>query len=399
MSDLNEFALNWVDNLGLTNSVPWKLAIQTRRDAAPVPEIEELYRDTAILETEVLPLPLRASDDFGLKTLGLTWSFGESALTNETGTNTIIARRDYTHDIKTTDTKYLEHTFNFSPAVLGLPPETTIEIRAFAIDYLPGRERSESPAYRIHVLGNAQHAEMIRQNLESLLVQLEEITRLEDRIASDTREMKDLQKLDTPEATKKISELEQAQQQNSAELQQLAQEGMKTLREALRNPAFNEETLMDWTRNLAQMQKLAQQQMKEAAKSLQSAAQSQSQTAREEQLAEAQKKEEETLEALQQMQQKVNQGLDELQALTLAQRLRQLGDKEKKIESTLHTNIPDTIGLTPAELAARYQRANTQLSGYANRDRGRVGQTSRRDQPLLRTHAKARVRRSHKGNG
>jgi hypothetical protein len=363
VTDLNEFALNWVDNLGLTNSAPWKLAIQTRRDSAPVPEIEELYRDTAILETEVLPLPLRASDDFGLKTLGLNWSYGEGSLTNETGTNTVITRRDYTHEIKNTETRYLEHTFNFSPAVLGVPPETTIEIRAFAVDYFPGRERSESPSYRIHVLGNAQHAEMIRQNLESLLVQLEEITRREDRIASETREMKDLQKLDTPEATKKISELEQSQQQNSAELQQLAQEGMKTLREALRNPAFNEETLMDWTRNLAQMQKLAQQQMKEAAKSLQSAAQSPSQTGREEQLAEAQKKEEETLQALQQMQQKVNQGLDELQALTLAQRLRQLGDREKKIESTLHTNIPDTIGLSPAELNARYQRANTQLSG------------------------------------
>jgi hypothetical protein len=366
VTDLNEFALSWVDTLGLSNTVPWKLAIQTRRDFAPVPEIEELYRDTAILETEVLPLPLRASDDFGLKSLGLTWSYGQSGdggETNAVSTNAVIARRDYTHDIKTTDTKYLEHTFNFSPAVLGVPPETTIEIRAFAVDYLPGRERSESPSYRIHVLGNAQHAEMVRQNLESLLVQLEEITRLEDRIASETREMKDLQKLDTPEAAKKISELEQAQQRNSAELQQLAQEGMKTLREALRNPAFNEDTLMDWTKNLAQMQKLAQQQMKEAAKSLQSAAQSPSQTGREEKLAEAQEKEEETLKALQEMQQKVNQGLDELQALTLAQRLRQLGDKEKRIESTLHTNIPDTIGLTPGELAARYQRANTQLSG------------------------------------
>jgi hypothetical protein len=361
--DAMELALTWEDHLGLTNAAPWKLAIQTRRDAAPVPEIEEIYRDTAILETEVLPLPLRASDDFGLKTLGLTWSYGDGADTNESGTNTVIARRDYTHDIKATDTKYLEHTFNFSPAVLGVPAETTIEVRAFAVDYLPGRDRSESPSYRIHVLGNAQHAEMVRQNLESLLVQLEEITRLEDRIASETREMKDLQKLDTPEAAKKISELEQAQQQNSAELQQLAQEGMKTLREALRNPAFNEDTLMDWTKNLAQMQKLAQQQMKEAAKSLQAASQSPSQTGREEQLAEAQKKEEETLQALQEMQQQVNQGLDELQALTLAQRLRQLGDQEKKIESTLHTNIPDTIGLTPGELAARYQRANAQLSG------------------------------------
>jgi dsDNA-specific endonuclease/ATPase MutS2 len=103
-------------------------------------------------------------------------------------------------------------------------------------------------------MGNAQHAEMVRQNLESLLVQLEEVTRLEEKIAGETREMKDLQKLDTPEAAKKIEELEQAQQQNAAQLQELAQEGMRTLREALRNPAFNEETLAEWTKNLSQMQ-------------------------------------------------------------------------------------------------------------------------------------------------
>ncbi|HVK59877.1 MAG TPA: hypothetical protein VM735_13915, partial [Candidatus Kapabacteria bacterium] len=358
--DAMELNLVWEDTLGLTNSTPWKLAVQTRKDAPPLPEIEELYRDTAILESEVLPIPIRASDDFGVKLVGLNWSTEETS--GEGDTNEVqTARRETVQNIAATDTKYIEHTVNFSPAVLGIPSETTIEIRAFAVDYMPGRERSESPVYRIHVMGNAQHAEMVRQNLESLLVQLEEVTRLEEKIASDTREMKDLQKLDTPEAGKKLSELEQAQQQNAAQLQQLAQEGMKTLREALRNPAFNEETLTEWTKNLAQMQKVSQQQMKDASKALQQAAQNPAE--REEKLAEAQKKEEETIEALQQMQQKVNEGLDELQALTLAQRLRQLGEREKKIETTLQTNIPDTIGLTPTELNARYKRANEQLSG------------------------------------
>ncbi|MGZ8900736.1 MAG: hypothetical protein ACXW3Z_11625, partial [Limisphaerales bacterium] len=364
--DAMGLSLMWQDTIGLSNAAPWKLAVQTRKDSPPLPEIEELYRDTAILETEVLPIPIRASDDFGVKSLGLNWNIEEAS---EESTNTTeVARRESAQNIAAMDTKYIEHTINFSPAVLGLGPETTIEIRAFAIDSLPGRERSESPVYRIHVMGNAQHAEMIRQNLESLLVQLEEVTRLEEKIASDTRDMKDLQKLDTPEAAKKISDLEQAQQQNAAQLQQLAQEGMKTLREALRNPAFNEETLAEWTKNLAQMQKVSQQQMKDAAQSLQKAAQSPA--SREENLAEAQKKEEETIEALQKMQQKVNEGLDELQALTLAQRLRQLGEREKKIETTLQTNIPDTIGLNPTELAARYQRANTLLSGMQTETQG-----------------------------
>jgi hypothetical protein len=363
VSDLAELSLNWVDTLGLSNKALWKLAVQTKKDAAPLPQIEELYRDTAMLETEVLPIPIRAQDDFGLKLIGLNWALQVSDETTNS-----VPPREIIHEVQGTETKYVEHTINFSPAVMGVPPESTIEVRAFAVDYLPGRERSESPVYRIHVLGNAKHAEMIRQNLESLLVQLEEVTRLEERIASETRDIKDLQKLDAPETAKKISGLEQAQKENAGQLQELAAEGMKTLREALRNPAFNEEVLTDWTKNLHEMQKLAQQQMKEAAKSLQSAAQSPG--SREQDLAEAQKKEEEAVEALQQMQQKVNEGLDELQALTLAQRLRQLGGKEKKIEETLQVNIPDTVGLMPAELGSRYQRANSQLATVQTETQG-----------------------------
>ncbi len=359
---IGEIAMRWQDNLGLTNTAPWKLAIQTRKDAAPVPQIEEMYRDTAVLESEVIPISVRASDDYGLKMIGLNWGFeaGQEGATNA------VNRRDYVQEIAAHDTKYLEHTFNFSPAVLGVPPESTLEIRAFAVDYMPGRDRSESPVYRIHVVGNAQHAEMVRQNLESLLVRLEEVTRLEEKLANDTRELKELQKLDSPEAARKIAEMEQTQQQNAAQLQEMAAEGMKDLREALRNPAFNEEVLSEWTKNLHQMEKISQQQMKEAAKSLKSAQQTPSPSAREQQLAEAQEKEEETVKALQQMQQKVNQGLDELQALTLAQRLRQISAQQKKLESTLQANIPDTIGLTPPELSVRYQKANTKLSELQN---------------------------------
>lgn len=362
---ITELSLRWSDSLGLTNSAPWKVAVQTRKDGAPVPEIEELYRDTAMLETEVLPVAVRANDDFGLKQIGLSW-----AIETAQDVTNAVARKEYVQEVQGKDTKYLEQTFNLSPAVLGIPPESTIEIRSFAVDYMPGRERSESPAYRIHVLGNAQHAEMIRQNLESLLVQLEEVTRLEEKLASETKELKDLQKLDTPEAAKKINELEQAQQQNSAQLQELASEGMKTMREALRNPAFNEDVLSEWTKNLHQMEKLAQQQMKDAAQSLKAASGSPSQDAREQQLAKAEDKEEESLKALQQMQQKVNQGLDDLQALTLSQRLRQLSGRQQKIESTLQANIPDTIGLVPGELPSRYQKANTQLAGWQNETQG-----------------------------
>jgi hypothetical protein len=79
----------------------------------------------------------------------------------------------------------------------------------------------------------------------------------------------------------------------------------------------------------------------------------------EQELAEAEKRAQEVLEALQKMEQKANQSLDELQALTLAERLRKVGDEEKGLGGQLITNLGDTIGLPAQELPEKYQRINT----------------------------------------
>ncbi len=350
--------LTWSDRLGLTNNAPFQLAIAQRPDSAPVPEIAGLFRDTAMLETEVLPIQVRARDDFGIKLLGLDWHVEGT----ETVTNQPALDHRFVFTAEDTAGQTIDATFNFSPAVLRIPADTTVEIRAYATDFLPGRERAETAAYRIHILGTAQHAEMVRQNLESLLVRLEEVTRLEERLAADTRELKDLAKLDTPEAAAKMRSLEKAQDQNAEQLRNLAEEGMKNLREALRNPAFSEELLKEWTQNLHQMEQVASQPMAQASQSLQNAQNSSSSEQKEKNLAEAVEKQEETIDQLQKMQKQVNQGLDDLQALTLSERLQKLGSEQKKIEGHLQKHIPETVGLTPPELPPRFQKVNSSLA-------------------------------------
>ena len=254
----------------------------------------------------------------------------------------------------------LEKTFRFSPALLRIPPDSTIELRAQATDYFPGREPAQSSVYRIHVLGNEKHADLIRQRLESLLVRLEEVTRLEEKIAAATGELKDQDKLAEAEATERIGEVKEDQSQNARSLDEVAREGMKTLREALRNPIFTEQALRDWAKQLQEMEQLAQGEMQQAAASLQSA--QQNPDSRSQKMAEAQTKEEEILKALEQMQQQVNQGLDQLQALTLAERLRKLAKEEKKLEAQLQKTVPETIGILPKELPPKFQQANAVLA-------------------------------------
>jgi hypothetical protein len=76
-------------------------------------------------------------------------------------------------------------------------------------------------------------------------------------------------------------------------------------------------------------------------------------------LAEAEKRAEEVLEALRKMEQNATQNLDQLQALTLAERLRKVGDQEKDLCGQLTTNLADTVGLPPQELPEKFKLLNT----------------------------------------
>src|SRR5207245_7043479 len=61
------------DQFGLESSGPWRLAIRPQKDAPPVPELADLPREVAILESEVLEINLAAKDDFGVRELALNW--------------------------------------------------------------------------------------------------------------------------------------------------------------------------------------------------------------------------------------------------------------------------------------------------------------------------------------
>ncbi len=362
-----EIAFTWADTFGLTNASPFSLNVQSTPDAAPVADFSDLLRDVAILETEVLQLKVAANDDFGIKEFGVVMDAPGSLISN------LAPLQASSPDPKN---KRLEQSFVFTPAVAGVTRDATVELRAWAIDYFPGRTRSESPVYRIHILGVEQHAEMLRQRMESLLAQLDEVSRLEEKIAAATRELQDSTKPGSEKDTKQLQEAKEQQQQNAQTLKEMAEEGTKALREATRNPAFTPEMIMEWSKTLHQMEELSKNEMQEAAKDLQAAQQSDSKQPqqspqqqaqkREQKLADAKQKEDDAIKKLQELQKDVNKELDDMQALTLAQRLRQLGTDETAIATDIEKHVADTIGLPPHDLPPRLKEVNTELAGKQN---------------------------------
>ncbi|HYE30861.1 MAG TPA: hypothetical protein VEH27_05510 [Methylomirabilota bacterium] len=349
-----EVMLKWRDEFGLEAVAPWKLAIQTTKDAGPTAELVDVPRDLAILHTENLELKTLGRDDYGVASVGLLWTPPSDGSTNAPEPNNIRI------DAEGFDKRELQETFSFSPAIMNIPPDTVVDVSAYAVDYFPDRAPVQSIVYRIHVLGNAQHAEMVRQRLDSLAVQLEEVARLQEKVAAETAQAQDNPNLSEAEAGKKIDALQEQQRQAQRNLEQLAEEGAKTLREALRNPAFPSQTLQEWSKHLQQMQQVAKNEMQQSSQSMSEAKNSAQK--RSENLAASEEKQQEALQKLQELQRKMQNSMDDLQALTLSERLRNLGGAEQEISDGLKKHIAETVGLLPGELPARFKRINTNLA-------------------------------------
>ena len=390
------------DQLGLTNTAPRPFFIRTRPDEQPVVELLDLAPSLSILETDVLELRLFASDDFGIKLAGIAWKLVEGE------TNT-LGLREMKSELTNTTTIEFTNSYIFSPTVLGIPADTTIELRAAALDYYPDREPAQSSSYRIRVIGNVRHAMMVKEQLEALFAEVEEITRTEEAIAQATSELKNKpgEQADGDADSKEAQKLAEQQEQNNRHLESIARTGQRILEEAIRNPVISEKALKEWTENISAMQRLAKQEMKKSAESLRDAqeaeaqaapsksssqqasqqaspspqspqspkspkAPSQPQSQQKQELAKAEDAQQKALEQLQQMQKRINEGLDNLEALTLAERLRGLAMKEDVVVSQVRSVIVETLGLRPHELKERHHLMNGRLAN----DQRKIGKDS-----------------------
>ena len=359
VADTAHFAFRWRDEHDLAGAAAWQLNIEPTEDAAPRPDLGALGRSLAILETEVLELNASVHDDFGIKETGIEWrALGQAEEQQPKVVSTLTKEAAGSQETE------IEADFHFSPAVLGIARDTTVELAVWATDHMPGRKPARTQPIQLHILGTEDHAEMVRQKLEEVLQNLEEVSRAEENITEDTRELAkaDDDTLAKRKTNEKIKNTADDQRDNAEELKDLAKEGAKALMEAMRNPAFDEQTLRDWAQNLKSMNELADQQMKQAQSKLGQAAQESQPQEKKENLADALEDEEEALDELADLQDKVNKDLDNLQALTLAQRLRKLSKEELALRKKIKDIIQETIGLMPEDLPERYTRANSRFT-------------------------------------
>ena len=149
-----QYTFNWRDDLGLSNAAPLRLSVAMQKDAPPMADLPGLPRETAMLVSDVLHIRAEASDDFGVRDLGLTWEVESDAPLTESITSEV--------KIMTASSRRQEDLRKFSCGAaghFGFRPIRPSSCKATRAIIFPERERSRTAPYRIRVLSPEEHAE------------------------------------------------------------------------------------------------------------------------------------------------------------------------------------------------------------------------------------------------
>lgn len=357
LAGVSRCVLVWSDTLGLDGPSPLALAVRSEKDLSPAAECRDLAAATAILEHEVLDIQIAATDDYGVREIGVGWDYQKRK-----GVTGPAVRQRFSVQDGAFEKKELDDTFRFCPSVLHIPAGTLVTLRALATDYFPNRPPSESVSYQIYVLEPEEHARLIQQRLEALLSRLEELTRKQEELQNASREVQQMppEKMAADETSRQLGEQSADEKRYAEELERMAAEVAESLREALRNPELTEESLREWMQHLQSMKALSQKEMQAAIQALKSAQQKAED--RKPQVDRAVDQEQAVLKALQELLKNMGGGLDRMQAQNLARRLRKVGGTEKEIKDQLQKIFPETVGMDPRDLPAGHRETVNRLS-------------------------------------
>ena len=339
---------DWRDGAGLAPAQPFALQVETHADTAPEVDFRDVARTLAILPEEVATLPVRAEDDFGLRTVDVHW---QAARVDGKPSATPLASAKEKMGEGAPDLTRLDGTFTFSPLVAKVEEDQVVTVRAAARDYHPSRPGAESQPVKIFVLNHAAHAKMVQDRMERLLTQVEELAREEEnlQLSHETMQMKPDAEMAKDAAGQQAKDGQAAEERNKRNLENLAKEAEKIMREALRNKDIPEKTLREMNEVASSMQEVAEGEMKEASESLAKAAQKPQD--RKKEVAKAAQKEKQAVQKMREMEKKLDRSIENMLAQSFVNRLRAAAGVEKAVAGDLAAAVPEILGQLPEEMA------------------------------------------------
>jgi hypothetical protein len=258
IGDARAVTFTWKDSIGLTARIPLVLQVQPAADEAPKLVARRETLEQVVLDSEVVIFDVRATDDFGIRQVGLEWKGqpegGAAAAVKTAGSKVASAGAP--------ETKEVESRATFCAVREGIAPQT-LEVRAWAEDYLKGRDRSHSAAFVLHVLNHTDHALWVTQQMSKWLEAARETYEREQQLHQTNKELRMLsaEELDRPENRRKVAQQAGAENANADRLSALNQAGRSLVEQATKNSEFDAPRLESWATMLKSLQDIAANRM------------------------------------------------------------------------------------------------------------------------------------------
>ncbi|HUF62603.1 MAG TPA: hypothetical protein VMN36_11060 [Verrucomicrobiales bacterium] len=255
-----DLTFTWKDALGLTPLVPLVLQARPIEDEAPRLVARRESQEQVVLDSEVVAFDVSASDDFGIRHIGLEWRGVGDGQEPDVEASEVAGWKIASAGAP--EMKQLEARATFSAKREGIAPQT-VEVRAWAEDYAPGRERSRSATFVLHVLSPDDHAIWVTQQMARWLEAAQETYEREQRLHQTNKELRSLsaEDLDRPENRRRVALQASAETANSERLGALTEAGRNLVDQATRNPEFDAERLESWALMLRMLQDIAANRM------------------------------------------------------------------------------------------------------------------------------------------
>jgi hypothetical protein len=270
-----EYVAMLTDGFGLQSRTPDSTFIKVREDAKPQVVISEPARDLLLLPGEEAVVSIEAHDEFGMRGLVLAQRRvvgqdpkAEAPKDPEAGPwNRKTLKEGGVHSRELKDKVRLDIT------ALGLVPGDTLEYQAESADFAGDEvhRRSTSPVWRVAILSENQHMEMIENRLRELQ------TELKQRAAEQRTEAAKLEALQTKAAKESITgEAQEAKDRESTvknATEDTARKFAALLPDLARNQSAPIETMAELGRLTDAVKAVAAKPMTQAEKNLGEAAQ------------------------------------------------------------------------------------------------------------------------------
>lgn len=262
--------LAWQDELGLSAKSPLMLKLRSTKDKAPELICRELEKKRVIMAKDVLSFQIDASDDYGVKTIGMEW-VGEPAATSAAdpakGEKIVSAGNPNATDVE-------EVVATFSPKREKIEPQT-IKLKIFAEDYLPGRPRVYSQPYTVFVLSEDEHAVWMTGRLDDWFKKGLETYEREQQLYKRNVELRNMtpEALDRAETRRQIQSQATAEQAQARRLKSLTKAGRELIKEASRNDQFGVAQLESLAEMLERLDSISNNRMPTVENLLQKASQ------------------------------------------------------------------------------------------------------------------------------